>query len=1002
MICLGACIGVPCLSVGFSTGLWLDDCPATRLRLGADVNANGLVRGQEGFISVSPFVRFMEGEGTSAWIRQEGIFRGVTITAELVDLEDQPVPDGVVELEQTWYDTQVSLKVKVGDLPDGDYKLRVHLKWNSTDDDAQAIDVPLAFYAPALAHVMTDRPLYRPGQEVLLRSVLFRRTDLTPLDGRPGKWHVTNPAGDEMLVERDKAGAFGIADTSFPLDDRAMVGQWTARWESGPASDQVTFDVRPFKLPRFTVDASPGDTWYRINDEIVVEGTAKYSSGAPVANAPVTMNLRVAEGRWPMPLDWEEPFTGKTDGYGKFRIVVGRVPPDLIERSVLSASISVTEAAGETAVGGARVVLSQYDMQVQAVTELGDGLVGGFNNRAYLRVTTPDGRPLPKAHLKVTPWWDAQSAGFEADSDEDGVASFQLDPGDPVTVVIPAPPFRQRPLTPSVPSINSGYELSTGSSFDLAERRALEAAIPAVAACGDYAVGGASVNLGMRVDAGGAVRRVMTGSTLVEQCVADAMQRVHMPYDDERTYTLSWSVTDSLRPWLTGSVSTAWGDASGVQAAFDQSASRARKCLPRGSGISGATVLQVHWQRDVGSKTIAVTPLLGESTGLSPGDLACVRQAFASPVLGYTSTSEGMGTATYSMSLPYQSSYVPQDQAITGYQLRVAAVSDGAKVGEAPIVMSVGSIPALRIRATPTLASPGDELTFELIRGPSYYGELPEELHLMEGTFDIAKAKVDKDARSVKFTVPPDRDGFLYVEYNGARAVVYVRPNDPLSVALSTDKPKYRPGETATLTVTTRAGEAPVAAGVGLVGVDSTLAQLAPLLGPDEYGRITVRETSDTPAFGAFDPKALVLGELRGENAAKAAVLRISTLPMDPAGDDAVYAYARSVDDDVEVLTTSFYRALDRLATNEGTWESGAPAGELMTNEKMAALWTRTLDELDAEGKPAVDAFGRRLELRVLPADLLGQIDPRSMVGDATRLPEDIIDWQRWVAEEQS
>ena len=92
------------------------------------------------------------------------------------------------------------------------------------------------------------------------------------------------------------------------------------------------------------------------------------------------------------------------------------------------------------------------------------------------------------------------------------------------------------------------------------------------------------------------------------------------------------------------------------------------------------------------------------------------------------------------------------------------------------------------------------------------------------------------------------------------------------------------------LTVTTMAGDKPTAAGVGLMGVDSTLAQLAPLLGPDEWGRVTVRATSDRPAFDAFDPKALTLGQVRGDNAAKAAVLRISQLPMDYAGDEAVYA----------------------------------------------------------------------------------------------------------------
>ena len=60
----------------------------------------------------------------------------------------------------------------------------------------------------------------------------------------PGKWRVIDPNGDEMLVEKGRAGAFGVAASSFPLDDRAQDGTWKAIWETGAARDEVTFDVR--------------------------------------------------------------------------------------------------------------------------------------------------------------------------------------------------------------------------------------------------------------------------------------------------------------------------------------------------------------------------------------------------------------------------------------------------------------------------------------------------------------------------------------------------------------------------------------------------------------------------------------------------------------------------------------------------------------------------------------------------------------------------------------
>ena len=84
----------------------------------------------------------------------------------------------------------------------------------------------------------------------------------------------------------------------------------------------------------------------------------------------------------------------------------------------------------------------------------------------------------------------------------------------------------------------------------------------------------------------------------------------------------------------------------------------------------------------------------------------------------------------------------------------------------------------------------------------------------------------------------------------------------------------------------------------------------------------------------------------------------------------------------------------------EHDWEKGAPAGELLTNERMRDLWAKALDAQEADGKPVTDAFGRRLSLNLLPYDLLMQVDPRNLASDATRLPEDVIEWSGWVSSE--
>lgn len=996
---IGVCVGYPCVSTGLRYGLWLDQCPASDLRLAADVHVQGLVRGDEGGVVVQPVAMFLEDDGPDAGAVREHFRRGARVDLQLLDSEENPVEGVEIGAFESWGGDGLRADVTLpGDLIDGDYVVRAVV---STGFEERSIDVPLALYAPAIAHVVSDRPLYKPGQEVLLRSVLLKRTDMTPLDGRPGRWRITAPDGTEMHTERSKAAAYGVSHTSFPLDRRAEQGTWRAEFVSGDATDAVRFEVKPFKLPRFTVELSPDKTWFASGDTLSVSGVARYASGAPVANAPVVVRLRQAEGRWPMPLDWEEPIEAVTGRDGTFEAEFGEIPSDLIERAVFSVDARVTEEAGEVGGAGAQVVLSEDDLRVEAVTELDGGLVEGFNNRAYLRVMRPDGTPLPLADVVVDNPWDPTAPKRDAKTDEDGVASIQLDPGPPVTVVRPAAPVRQRPLTPQPVQLSSASEMVTGRGLDMAERRALDALHPAIAACGDYAPNGAAVSVGLQVNAFGGVQRVLVGDGALQRCVRDAMGRVRMPASGTgRAYTLSWYVPDSLKPSVNLSTSQTWGSDQGAVAALREQAILARRCLERGQGVSG-TLMKVRWGLRKGSTGIELDADTQSGTGLSAAAQGCVRSTLASARLAEPATSDALGGMQVQLSVPVApGTSKPQPWTTVGYELQVTALPGDPEEGRTRLVLNQGQIPNLRVRATPSLVKAGETVEIALLRGPSWRGDLPEKLYLQEGNRRVGEAELEEGKNTVQFEVPDDVDGFLHVTVAGSRAVLFVQPDKPLALKLGTDKPAYAPGETATLTVTTTAGGDPVAAGVGLIGVDSTLGQLAPLTGPDDWGRVTVRATADQPAFDSFDPRALTLGRVRGENAAKAAVLRISQLPMDEAGDLRTSA-SNSVTPDVQgALVTNFYAAYEELVRGVRSWEKTAPKGETMQPPTMAKLWKAALKARRDAGEPAVDGWGRELTLDLLPRDLLEQLDPRQLVADGTRLPEDIVSWTGWVDEE--
>jgi hypothetical protein len=295
-------------------------------------------------------------------------------------------------------------------------------------------------------------------------------------------WQVKDPSGEVLLEEKAAAGEWGVVAGSFPIDKGAPTGSWKVSWISHDAVDEVPFTVEPFTLPRFRVDASTSKPYFGAGDTPSIKGAVLYSSGAPVADAKLDIQW-VISGAWPPPLDWQAKLLPKkavTKANGRFELDLPKIPDDLQGKATLTARISAVDPAGDRVEGSVSVLLSQDGIDASAVTELGNGLVESFNNRLYVRVATPDGRVVTKAKLKVKRTWQENDPGIDAELDEDGVASLQIDPGAPVNIVIPAQPWRPVPkqalVTRGQPS-----ELIGTEGAPLADQVEMDRWLPALA-----------------------------------------------------------------------------------------------------------------------------------------------------------------------------------------------------------------------------------------------------------------------------------------------------------------------------------------------------------------------------------------------------------------------------------------------------------------------------------------------------------------------------------------
>lgn len=976
-----------------------------QLRQTMEVEVDGVRRGVPGAIELVATAYYTRGDADV--VDRVRIASVEAITVTLVDAAGKATPVPARKWKSRRGETRG--EIVVPEVPDGDYKLRVAYR---TRLGPGTVDVALPLYTPARVHVITDRPLYEPGNLVRFRAVALRARDLAPLDGRPGRWIVTDPDGEVLLEEVAPAGDWGVVAGTFPLDQGATSGEWKVAWVSNDARDEVPFTVKPFTLPRFRVEAEADRPFYRPNDVPVVRGAVTYSSGAPVAGASLAVAWSVL-GDWPPPTAWLEstlPKTATVGANGRFVLTLPEVPPDLQGQATLIARLAAVDAAGDRVEGSARVLLSEDGIAVSAVTEIGDGLVEGFNNRMYLRVTTPDGRVIPGAKIHVARAWQADDPGQDAVLDDDGVASVQLDPGPAVNVVIPARPYRPAPRPPSVQREET-REVLSGEEPPLADQLEMDRWLAPLAACATFWVSDEdAAMIGVRVAPSGAVAMAIGQPAMGEAggalaaCAAQVVRGRRLPPGPDRLYAITFRFTDPDLPDVEATVSSAHEMPEGVEERIDAAVRRARTCLPR--DVEGAPPSMLAWSVRAGSKEVTLGPWIASpGGGDARGALPCLQRTLAGAriALDTEAAADAIGAVAFDVSLPGAGDEErPQATTMLGYELLVSAELDGkpsTKLRVAP-----GNVPDLRLRVTPVLAKVGDEITAELIRGPNFAQSgraLPEELELTHlKSEQPQKAKLD-DARRAILKIEPGTEGWVEIRGAGERALVYVRPENDLTVAVTPGQERYAPGQKASLEIETLLGGRGGPAAVGLFGVDASLGQLATLRDAGDLARVRPEVTTTSPAFGVLDGQALTLGRIRGAHAAAATILRVGHIPPPPALDAVVSARGETYFDPTEELTDRFYTVLAELHAQARVWERQAPAGEMMRPATMATLWKQALAACEKRGETVVDAFGRRLKLSRLPHDLLALTDPRAVVVVGTRLPEDVEDWTAWVRKEK-
>ncbi len=217
-------------------------------------------------------------------------------------------------------------------------------------------------------HFFTDRAIYRPGQTIYFKGILYKRDDQQKPSILPNETITVifyDVNGQQKSTLQLKSNEFGSINGTFMAPSTGLTGYMSIGSEGFDGN--ASFNVEEYKRPRFEVVNKPVQGNYKLGESIVLTGEAKNYAGNSVDGA--TVNYRVVRNArfpyydgwywWKRPSYFDAPereiafgkTTTKADGGYEITFIAepdGTIPAK--EKPVFNYTIyvDVTDISGET------------------------------------------------------------------------------------------------------------------------------------------------------------------------------------------------------------------------------------------------------------------------------------------------------------------------------------------------------------------------------------------------------------------------------------------------------------------------------------------------------------------------------------------------------------------------------------------------------------------------------------------------------------------------------
>ncbi len=147
---------------------------------------------------------------------------------------------------------------------------------------------------PVSIYINTDRSIYKPGEEVkiIINAVENKDNKHFTYQGQEKlNIQIRNASYKEVAKDTLTLDSFGQATYTFKVPQDTMLGNFSINARLSQSSGYSSFQVEEFKQPEFTLNLTVPEKPYSFNEDITIDGKAKYYSGEALANAKVNITI---------------------------------------------------------------------------------------------------------------------------------------------------------------------------------------------------------------------------------------------------------------------------------------------------------------------------------------------------------------------------------------------------------------------------------------------------------------------------------------------------------------------------------------------------------------------------------------------------------------------------------------------------------------------------------------------------------------------------------------